>query len=78
VARAAFRLTVVARGLDPTALSVPEVGHLELGRSAYDVAAAGYRDGGPEGVAAWVVHCAEATVLGAREGVAVCESIQRG
>ena len=78
VARAAYRLTVVARGLDPAALSVPEVGHLELGRSAYDDALSGYRDGGPDGVAAWVVHCADATVLGAREGVAVCESIQRG
>jgi hypothetical protein len=78
VARAAYRLTIVARGLDPAALSVPEVGHLELGREAYDDALTGYRDGGPDGVAAWVVHCAEATVLGAREGVAVCEAIQRG
>jgi hypothetical protein len=78
VARAAYRLTIVARGLDPAALSVPEVGHLELGRTAYDDALTGYRDGGPDGVAAWVVHCAEATVLGAREGVAVCEATQRG
>jgi hypothetical protein len=29
-------------------------------------------------VGRWVVHCAQAVVLGAREGVAVCESIQRG
>ena len=78
VARAASRLTVASRGLDPTAVSVPEVGHLELGREAYLDALRGYAGGGPAGIAAWVLHCAAAVVLGAREGVAVCESIQRG
>ncbi len=78
IGRAAGRLTMVGRGLDPTAVSVPEVGHLELGRETYLQALAGYRQGGPDGIAAWLVHCAEAVVLGAREGVAVCESIQRG
>ena len=78
VGRAAGRLTMVGRGLDPTAVSVPEVGHVELGRDAYLDALDGYRRGGAEGIAAWVVHCADAVVLGAREGVAVCESIQRG
>ena len=34
VARAAARLVLVTRGLDPTAVSVPEVGHVELGRDA--------------------------------------------
>ena len=78
VGRAAGRLTMVGRGLDPTAVSVPEVGHVELGREVYLQALAGYLQGGPDGIAAWVVHCAEAVVLGAREGVAICESIQRG
>lgn len=78
VARAASRLTLVSRGLDPTGVSVPEVGHAELGRDAYLEALRGYAGGGPDGIAAWVVHCAEAVVLGAREGVAVCESIRRG
>ena len=77
VARAASRLTLVARGLDPKGVSVPEVGHAELGRAAYLAALRGYAGGGPDGIAAWVGHCAEAVVLGAREGVAVCESIQR-
>ena len=36
------------------------------------------RRAAPEGIAGWVVHCAHAVVLGAREGVAVCEAIQRG
>jgi hypothetical protein len=78
VACGAARLTIVARGLDPTAVSVPEVGHVELGREVYRAALNGYVTGGPDGIAAWLVHCAEAVVRGAREGVAVCEAIQRG
>jgi hypothetical protein len=78
VARAAARLVLVTRGLDPSAVSVPEVGHVDLGSAAYADALAGYAAGGEDGVAAWVLHCAQAVVLGAREGVAVCESIQRG
>jgi hypothetical protein len=78
VARAAGRLVLITRGLDPSAVSVPEVGFVELGRQEYDAALAGYAAGGAAGVAAWVRHCAQAEVLGAREGVAVCESIQRG
>ena len=78
VGRAAGRLTMVGRGLDPTAVSVPEVGHVELGREAYEAALAGYRGGAVDDIARWVVHCADAVVLGAREGVAVCESLQRG
>lgn len=78
VARAAARAVLVDRGLDPKALSVPEAGHLELGREAYDAALGGYREGGPDGVAGWVVHCAEAVVLGAREGIAVATALERG
>jgi hypothetical protein len=78
VGRAAARLALIGRGLDPTAVSVPEVGHVELGRDVYEAALAGYRDGDPADVARWVVHCADAVVLGAREGVAICESLQRG
>lgn len=78
VARAAQRLTLVTRGLDPSAVSTPEVGHAELGRDAYRAALEAYAAGGADGVAAWVRHCAEAVVLGAREGVAICEGIQRG
>jgi hypothetical protein len=61
---------MIGRGLDPTAVSVPEVGHVELGREAYEAALAGYRGGDPGDIARWVVHCADAVVLGAREGVA--------
>lgn len=77
VARAASRLVLIERGLDPKAVSAPEVGHVEL-HHAYQDAAVGYAAGGPAGVAQWVGHCAQAVALGAREGVAVCEAIQRG
>ncbi len=78
VARAAGRLTAIGRGLDPKAVSVPEVGFLELGAGAYRERLAGYASGGPDGVAAWLVHCCRATVLGAREGLAIAEAILRG
>lgn len=77
VARAAYRLTLVSRGLDPKSVSVPEAGHLELGRE-YDAALAGYRIGGADGMAGWVRHCCAAVRLGAQEGLAVCEAIRRG
>jgi len=78
VARAAGRLTGITRGLDPKAVSVPEVGFAELGRQAYDRALGGYAAGGPEGVAGWLVHCCRATEHGALEGLAICESLLRG
>lgn len=85
VARAAARLVLVDRGLDPKAVSAPEVGHVELDAAglrashthAYAAAARDYVSGGRTGVAGWVVHCAQATALGAREGLAVCEAILR-
>ncbi|MGY2083046.1 oxidoreductase [Blastococcus sp. SYSU DS0539] len=78
LARGAARLTGIARGLDPKAVSVPEVGFVELGREAYGEALAGYAAGTPEGVAAWLVHCCRATEHGALEGLAICESLLRG
>lgn len=77
VARAAYRLTLVAFGLDPKAVSVPELGHLEL-EADYGPAAEAYRGGGADGVADWLRHCSAAVGLGAREGLAVCEALLRG
>jgi Fic family protein len=79
VARAAARLVLVDRGLDPKAVSAPEVGHLELGdgHDEYADALRAYVSGRPAGVATWLVHCARAVALGAREGLAVCEAIRR-
>ncbi|MCW2945902.1 MAG: filamentation induced by cAMP protein Fic, partial [Actinoallomurus sp.] len=76
VARAAARLTLVDRGLDPKSLTAPEVGHAELG-TAYREAILAYASGTPAGVAHWVRHCAEAVGLGARDALAVCEAFTR-
>ena len=78
VARAAARLTGITRGLDPKAVSVPEVGFAELGREEYARALAGYASGQPDGVAGWLVHCCRATEHGALEGLAIAEALLRG
>jgi hypothetical protein len=77
VSRAAARLTTVSRGLDPKALVVTDVGHLELS-GEYDAALAAYAEGEPDGVARWLQHCCQATELGAREALAICEAVLRG
>jgi hypothetical protein len=78
VARAAARLTGITRGLDPKAVSVPEVGFVELGREACERALAGYASAEPDGVGGWLVHCCRAAEHGAVEGLAIAEAILRG
>ena len=78
VARAAGRLTGITRGLDPKAVSVPEVGFAELGRRPTPRRWPVTRPGNPAGVAGWLVHCCRATEHGALEGLAICESLLRG
>ncbi|SDK44711.1 oxidoreductase [Streptomyces indicus] len=78
VARAAERVVLVGSGLDPKSICPAEVGHAELGRAAYVAALEGYVSGTPEGMAAWIGHCAKAVELGVRESTAVCEALQRG
>ena len=77
VARAAARLTLIERGLDPKSLVVVEAGHRELG-DEYAAALDAYRTGTPEGVAQWLRHCASAVVAGAQETTAICEALVRG
>jgi hypothetical protein len=77
VARAAARLTLIERGLDPKSLVVIEAGHREL-RAGYDAALAAYRTGTSDGIAGWLVHCADALVAGAQESSAICEALVRG
>jgi Fic family protein len=64
VARAAERLLLVARGVDPKSLVVPEAGHLRL-RREYESNLRGYRDGGAAGVHAWLLYAAEGYAAGA-------------
>lgn len=75
VARAAVRLVVAARGLDPDLLSCPEAGMLSLGRTSYVAAVRGYLSGEPEGMAEWVAWNAAAVGFGAsRESAHVSSS----
>lgn len=78
IARAVFRLLLVARGLDPQSLAVPEAGFVELGEERRRAALAGYASGTAQGLADWIGHCAQAVDLGARESLAVCEALMRG
>jgi hypothetical protein len=59
VARAAERLVMVARGVDPASVVVPEAGHLAL-RPEYESNLRAYRDGGRPGLQAWLLYAAEA------------------
>jgi len=63
VARAAERLVLVARGIDPTSLVVPEAGHLAL-RPAYEANTVDLREGGQQGVHRWLLYAAEAYAAG--------------
>jgi hypothetical protein len=66
VARAAERLVLVARGVDPRSVIVPEAGHLAAADS-YAGSLGAYSDGGEAGVRRWLLHCAEAYSRGAVE-----------
>lgn len=64
VARAFERLVIVARGVDPASVVVPEAGHQSL-RAAYESNLRGYRDGGQSGLHSWLLYGAEAFAAGA-------------
>jgi hypothetical protein len=76
VARAAQRLVLITRGLDPKSMVAVEVGHVAAGER-YLATAVAYRDGSPSAVADWLVHCAEAVEAGAVDGLAFCEAQSR-
>jgi hypothetical protein len=74
VARAAARVVLVARGLDPRAVSAPDVG-CALDPEAYAVAAQRFAVGD---VAPFLVLWCDAVAHGALEGVAIGEALLRG
>jgi len=74
IARAAARLVLVSRGVDPDALTVPEEGLLELGRDGYDTALAAYQSGTPDGMAIWLIHNAAALQRGATIARNLCSA----
>jgi hypothetical protein len=64
VARAVEHLVLIAAGVDPRAVIVPEAGHLEL-QADYANALRGYQSGTVAGVRDWLVHCTKALAYGA-------------
>lgn len=76
VARAAQRLVLAQRGVDPDSLSIPEQGLLELGAQEYTAAGQGYASGELDGVARWLVHVASSVARGAAAGRRVCAGME--
>lgn len=74
VARAVSRLVTIASGLDPHGLGVPEVTWMRQ-PAAYRDAAQGFADGTREGVGEWLVLCCRAMQAGAKEAVAIADSM---
>ena len=64
VARAAERLVLVDRAVDPASVTVPEAGHLALA-PAYAGILRSYTDGDRSAVRQWLLHCASAYAKGA-------------
>lgn len=73
VARAAARLTMVATGLDPKALTVPEVACFRRERR-YRAAAEAFATGEPDGVREWLLFCCESFEAGAREAKSISDA----
>lgn len=64
IARAAERLVLVERGVDPASVTVPEAGHQALA-TAYHRALDAYAAGADGALRGWLLHCARAYAKGA-------------
>ncbi|MER7114464.1 oxidoreductase [Saccharomonospora azurea] len=73
LARAAARLAMIATGLDPKALTVPEVACFRRQRR-YEEAAQAFASGEPDGVRQWLLFCCEAFEAGAREAKSIADA----
>jgi hypothetical protein len=77
VARAAARLTLIATGLDPKGLVVPEVAYLRAGQR-YRTAAEAFGTGQPDAVGEWLVFCCSAISSGAAEAAGIADAAAVG
>jgi hypothetical protein len=74
VARAAARLTLIGRGLDPRGLLAVEVGHRSR-EPEYVGASGAYATGTPDGVRSWLRHYAAAVEVAADEVTAIGDGV---
>jgi hypothetical protein len=72
LARAAARLTLISGGLDPRGLLPVEAGHLAR-EPEYVGSRAAFATGTPDGLRAWLRHCAAAVTLAAEETAAIAD-----
>jgi hypothetical protein len=68
---------MIGRGLDPMGVVVWEAADLDAG-PGYVQALLGYASGRADGVAGWLIHCADAVVKGAGEGRVICDAVLAG
>ncbi|MFC4002570.1 oxidoreductase [Prauserella oleivorans] len=73
VARAACRLTMIATGFDPKALTVPEVSYFRRPQR-YREAAEAFASGAADGVRDWLLFSCEAFEAGAREATSIADA----
>jgi len=78
VARALDRAFVVASGLDPTGVAVPEVGFGHAGSAAYVGSLAGYATGRREGVELWLTHWGRSMLAAVAEGRSIADAVLAG
>jgi hypothetical protein len=74
VARAAARLTLIGRGLDPRGLVGVETGHHER-EPEYVGSAGAYATGTPDGVRSWLRHYVAAVEVGAAEIAGIGDAV---
>jgi hypothetical protein len=72
VARAASRVVLVSRGVDPDALTVPEMGLLDMGADTYVEALDAFAEGSPAGLAQWLTFHAASVQRGASFSRTLC------
>ena len=72
VARAASRVVLVESGVDPDAITVPEVGLIDLGADAYASALKGFVGGRPADIGHWITFHAAAVQRGAAFARTLC------
>ena len=73
IARAAARLVLLSSGVDPRGLAVPEV-WWSRSPEKYRELAAGFRDGGAEGVRQWILFHLQGLSEGAREARSIADA----
>jgi hypothetical protein len=76
IARAAARLALASKGLDPQLLITVDAGHLER-QPEYVGAQRAWSTGTPDGVRSWLKHYGKALETGAAETLQICTELMK-